>query len=256
METASDEQIRVLHVDDEPGFADLVAEHLQREDESFAVETATGVDAGLDLLNKAEIDCIVSDFDMPGRNGMEFLEAVRENYAELPFILYTGKGSEEIASEAIAAGVDDYLQKSRGKEQYTLLAKRITNAVEKYRSVKEAAQTRRFFSKLIQHSTDVIPVIGAEGTLKYISPSCKMILGYKQDEVIGEKVWEYIHPDDLVKTTEKFGQTIENPDRMPEVNFRFKHADGSWVSLYGRAKNLLDDPDVEGVVSYNRIVED
>lgn len=255
METASDAKIRVLHVDDEPGFADLVAEQLQREEESLSVETATGVDAGLEFLDEADIDCIVSDFDMPRRNGMEFLEVVRETYAELPFILYTGKGSEEIASKAIAAGVDDYLQKSPGKEQYTLLAKRITNAVEKYRYRKETAQTRRFFSKLIQHSTDVIPVIGAEGTLKYISPSCEVILGYEQEEVIGEDVWDYIHPDDLDKTTEKFMQTVENPDIMPEVNFRFKHADGSWVSLHGRAKNLLDDPDVEGVVSYNRIVE-
>lgn len=248
-------QTRILLVDDELDVAELTAEYLQREDESVDVEIATSASDGHVILGETEIDCVVSDYDMPEQNGIEFLETIRTDDSELPFILYTGKGSEEIASEAISAGVDDYLQKSSGSEQYALLANRISNLVEKYRSVRETAHTRRFFSKLIEHSSDVIPVIGADGTLKYVSPSCEVILGYEQDEVIGESVWEYIHPEDLERTTEKFLTTIEEPDAMPEVEFRFKHADGSWVPLHGRAKSLLDDPDVEGVVSYNRLVE-
>jgi PAS domain S-box len=73
---------------------------------------------------------------MPDQNGLEFLRTVRETHPELPFILFTGKGSEEIASEAISAGVTDYLQK-RGSEQYDRLATRIGHAVAQYRTEHE-----------------------------------------------------------------------------------------------------------------------
>ncbi len=61
---------------------------------------------------------------MPGQDGIEFLESVRAIDEKLPFILFTGKGSEEVASEAISAGVTDYLQKHQGTDQYTMLANR------------------------------------------------------------------------------------------------------------------------------------
>lgn len=128
--------IRVLHVDDEPSLADMAATFLEREDDRITVHTGTNPADGLKQVADNEFDCIVSDYDMPGRTGIEFLEAVRENYSELPFILYTGKGSEEVASDAISAGVTDYLQKESGTGQYTVLANRISNAVEQYRSRK------------------------------------------------------------------------------------------------------------------------
>ena len=128
----TDNQVRVLYVDDEPDYADMAAELLEREDERLSVRTAVGADAGLELLADEDIDCVVSDYDMPRTNGIEFLELVRADHADLPFILYTGKGSEEVASDAISAGVTDYLQKGTGTSQYALLANRIRNAVDTY----------------------------------------------------------------------------------------------------------------------------
>jgi len=136
-----DQPIRVLHVDDEPDLAELAATYVSREDERIEVVTAAGPDAGERTIEADTIDCVVSDYDMPGRNGIEFLEAVRETDPTLPFILYTGNGSEEVASEAISAGVTDYLQKETGTDQYTVLANRIVNAVESERS-RQALKTR------------------------------------------------------------------------------------------------------------------
>ncbi len=134
MSTAIPPSIRVLHVDDEPGFAEMAGEFIERTDGSISVETATSVSEGFDRLTQQEFDCIVSDHDMPGKNGIEFLTELRERYADLPFILFTGKGSEEIASDAISAGVTDYLQKEGGTDQYAVLANRIVNASEAYRA--------------------------------------------------------------------------------------------------------------------------
>jgi len=135
--------IRVLHVDDEPDLAELAATYLQREDDRLEIETATDAAEGIDRVDEGGIDCVVSDYDMPDKNGIEFLEAVRERRPELPFILYTGKGSEEVASDAIAAGVTDYLQKESGTGQYAVLANRITNAVEQYQTGQRAAELDR-----------------------------------------------------------------------------------------------------------------
>ncbi|QAU14158.1 PAS domain S-box protein [Halorubrum sp. BOL3-1] len=136
-------EVRILHVDDEPDFIELVTTFLERKNEQFQVGTATSASDGLDQLAADEYDCIVSDYDMPGQDGIEFLEAVREDYPDLPFILYTGKGSEEVASDAITAGATDYLQKGSGTEQYELLANRITNAINQYRSSRRAVNLWR-----------------------------------------------------------------------------------------------------------------
>lgn len=137
--------VQVLHVDDDPAFGELVADFLARKDEEIAVLTETSADHGLQRLESVSdsIDCVVSDYDMPGKTGIEFLRAVRDRYPNLPFILFTGKGSEEVASEAISDGATDYLQKGGGTEQYDLLANRVRNAVEQYRSTERAENLAR-----------------------------------------------------------------------------------------------------------------
>ncbi len=137
--------VHVLHVDDNPDFGELVAELLQRENNRFEVSSVTSASEGLDRLNDDGLvfDCVVSDYDMPAKSGIEFLEAVRSGYPELPFILFTGKGSEEVASDAISAGATDYLQKSGGVDEYTVLANRVQNAVDRYQSQRRADEHKR-----------------------------------------------------------------------------------------------------------------
>ncbi|MFW5900649.1 MAG: response regulator [Halodesulfurarchaeum sp.] len=122
--------IRVLHADAEPDFADRAATFLERKDERFEIEIATSPQEGLNRLDDNSFDCIVSDYDMPDQNGIEFLEAVREDYSDLPFILYTGKGSEVIASDAISAGITHNPQKRSGTSECTVLANRIRRPPE------------------------------------------------------------------------------------------------------------------------------
>jgi PAS domain S-box-containing protein len=136
-------EIRVLHVDDEQALAELGAEMLHREDDRFSVATAGSASEGADRLAADDFDCIVSDYDMPGQNGIEFLETVRDEYPDVPFMLYTGKGSEEVASKALSTGATDYLQKGSGTDQYKLLANRIRNAVEQSRTRQRAVDLER-----------------------------------------------------------------------------------------------------------------
>ena len=194
--TVRDGTIRVLHVDDDAEFAELTASFLEREHDRLSVETATGAAAGTQRLADpdAKIDCVVSDYDMPGTNGIEFLETVRQQHPELPFVLFTGKGSEEIASDAISAGVTDYLQKETGHSQYAVLANRITNAVEQYRSKRRAEASQERLSLLFEQSP--LGIVEWNGCFEFarVNGAAEEILGYAESELIGES-WERIVPD-------------------------------------------------------------
>ncbi len=159
-----DDGIRVLHVDDDPEFADVASALLERADDRFEVETATSAEAGLAALEEGRFDCVVSDYDMPGRTGLDLLRAVRERRERLPFVLFTGKGSEEVASEAISAGVTDYIQKGGGADQYALLANRVANAVEAFQARREADRHRT----ILQNMGEGVYVFDADHVLRFV----------------------------------------------------------------------------------------
>ena len=240
--------IHVVHVDDDADFAEIVAAYLSREDDRIAVHTATSAEEGLDIVAERDVDCIVTDYDLPGYDGLESLERLQERYPEIPVILYTGKGSEEIASEAISAGVTDYLQKKPGTEQYTILANRIVNAVSKARSERELDRTREYFSTILEQASDYVMIVGEDGQVEYISPAVERVMGYAPEELAESDAFEYSHPDDASKAATAFIELFEHPDEENTVEFRARHADGTWRWLEVRGRNLLDDPVIDGVM--------
>ncbi len=231
------ETARVLYVDDDPSFAEMVSTMLERETEYLEITTASGAEAGLEMLESEPIDCVVSDYAMPRIDGLDFLQKVRDEYEELPFLLLTGQGSEDIASEAISAGVTDYLQKKQGAEHYSLLVRRITNAIEQFRAERELERrTREFervknrFQSFVNHSPDVITAIDEEGIIQYQSPAVERVLGYEQGELVGTDSTEYIHPDDRDRIVQEFSEINAEADGgMMTQEYRIKHADGSWI---------------------------
>ena len=249
-------EVHVLHVDDEPGFAEMVAKFLRRADDRVAVTTARSADEGLDHLTEGEIDCVVSDYDMPGGDGLAFLERVRERDGDLPFVLFTGKGSEEIASEAISAGVTDYLQKVGGTDQYAVLAQRITHAVERRRTEEQLESERRRFTRLTEHSTDVIVIVDEDLRFSYVSASVQPILGHRPEDLVGEDALAYVHPDDRHVAVASLSEVIDRPEMPMSDEVRLRNADGTWTWIEARARSQIDDPDVGGIVIYSRDISD
>jgi len=205
------ELIRVLHVEDESDIVELTRMHLERkvEGERFDIESVREASEGLERLSETEFDCVISDYEMSGMNGIEFLKRVREEYPNLPFILFTGRGSEEIASDAISAGVTDYLQKG-GSEKYDILANRMRNYVERRHAQREHQRQLN----AIETAQEGISFLDGDGRFVYVNEAYADMYGYEPEEMVGEN-WELIYKNEAVERVEE--------EILPKVE-----EEGSW----------------------------
>ena len=246
--TTSADTIRVLHVDDDPGFRDVVGAALEREDDRFVVESATDAAAALDRLDD-DVDCVVSDYEMADRNGVEFLQTVRESWPDLPFILFTGRGSEAVASEAISAGVTDYLQKGTDSSQYAVLANRVSNAVERHRSKRRADRLEREYRLVAETATDAFWTFDPESGA--IRMDGLRNFGYDDYEPAREWWVRRLHPADRERVLESDASLLANDDdafdeRLGDrgrfsTEYRWRRADGTYADCVERGVVLFED---------------
>jgi len=258
--SVSPDCIRVLHVDDDPDLAAVVATYLEREDDRIEVVTATSASAGLDALAEQSVDCVVSDYDMPGTDGIEFLDAVRAEHPDLPFILFTGKGSEEIASAAISAGVTDYLQKETGTEQYAILANRIENAVEHDHSRQALTERKRRLETLISNLPGVVYRCRNEPSwpMEYIEGECERLVGYPAAALeSGQVSWgeDVIHPDDRDELWATVQGALAEGDPF-EVTYRVRTAADERKWFWERGRGVFDDGDIVALEGFITDVTD
>ena len=232
--------IRTLVVDDSEFFADMTAETLTTEHDMDAVSVHSGT-AAAELLAEEEFDCVVSDYEMPGMDGLELLSTVRESDPSLPFILLTGRGDEETASEAIKAGVADYLLKLEVVEdkQYGRLANRIESVVEQDR-------TRKKFESLVANSPDGIAHITENGVLLSVNPSMADRLGTTPEAVAGERLTDVMDTDiarrrvAAARKAIEDGETIETTDSLDGHHYQTQfvpvesHRERATVQLVSR----------------------
>jgi len=243
------DEISVLHVDDDPDLGDLVAIHLERVQSDISVCTERNAADGLDRLSEGDFDCVVSDHDMAGMDGLEFLKVVREEYAELPFILFTGKGSEEIASDAISAGVTEYLQKGVGTEQYTVLANRIERAVGEKRAKTALEESERMLSTLLSNLPGMVYRARNEPDwpMEFVSDGAAELVGYSSEAIErGEVSWGNLIKDEESERLWKTVQTCIAAEEPFEVSYQVETADGEtrWMWERGRVVGT-DDNGVE-----------
>ncbi|WP_302081319.1 response regulator [Salinibaculum rarum] len=125
-----DDDIRVLVVDEDRDVLELTETFLERESATLTVLTEQSASDAVDRIFDEDIDCVVSDYRMPGMDGLELFEAVRDRTGDLPFFLLTAAADEETVERAESAGVTGFIEKGAGTDHYTDLANRIVDVVE------------------------------------------------------------------------------------------------------------------------------
>ncbi|WP_227130767.1 histidine kinase N-terminal 7TM domain-containing protein [Halorubellus salinus] len=124
------------------------------------------------------------------------------------------------------------------------------------RDVTERRRVEERYQRLIENSSDMITVLDADGTIKYDSPAIESLLGYDQDEWVGRAGRERLHPDERDRIVAEFRDGVDNPGYETRVEYRIRHADGSYRVFETFASNLVHDPVVDGVVLNSRDVTD
>lgn len=110
----------------------------------------------------------------------------------------------------------------------------------------ESAERR--FRSLIEHSTDVVALLDAEGKVLYVSPAVRRVTGADPPGVLGRNAFEWVHPEDLERARQRFAELLRSPEQPVVSEYRVRHGDGSWVWIESIGANLLDEPAVNAVV--------
>ena len=178
--------IRVLYVDDEPTVLD-VGRLLLEQSGNFSIATAESAPAALELLKNEHFDAIVSDFEMPGMDGIRFLVEVRTRFGPVPFIMFTGKGEKEEVIQAINNGTDFYLEKGDDAEiQFVDLSHKIKQAVSRRRADEALRETNEYLNNLFDYANAPIIVWDPEFVITRFNPAFEGLTLSTKQEVIGK----------------------------------------------------------------------
>ena len=140
--------IHVLHVDDDPNILEITKMFLEQSGQVH-VTTCMNVHLAFEILTRHPADVFISDYEMPDINGIEFLKTIRSHGCDLPFILFTGRGREEVVIEAYNSGATFYIQKGGGpRPQFAEVLNKVKKAHDQYKSQLKVSHLSRIFRSL------------------------------------------------------------------------------------------------------------
>ena len=175
--------IQVLNVDDDSDFLKITKRILEVLD-AFKVDTALSVDDAMDKMKRTEYDVIVSDYQMPGKSGLDFLKELRASGNNVPFVLFTGKGRESLAIQALNFGADQYFNKLGDPETvYGELAHGIRQVVEKRRAEEALKDSEAKYRSLFENAGDAAITLDLKGNISAINKAVEEY-GFQKNEII------------------------------------------------------------------------
>jgi len=222
--------ISVLYVDDEEVLLELGKFFLEKSGK-FHVDTVTSAHEALQRLKSTSYEAIVSDYQMPNMDGIAFLKAIRAEFADLPFIIFTGKGREEVVIEAFDNGADFYLQKGGNPTpQFLELGHKISAAVRRRQVEKALQESEMRFRNVVEDQTEFISrflpdcthVFVNEAYCRYFSKIREEILGKKFKPEIPQEDRNFVKKYFLSLTKENPIATIDHRIIMPDGEIRWQ----------------------------------
>ncbi|PYP38637.1 MAG: hybrid sensor histidine kinase/response regulator [Gemmatimonadetes bacterium] len=253
------EPLRVLIVEDSEADYELMVHALRRDGSAVTAVRVDHLAALTAALQSFRADVVLTDHALPQTSGLDVLRLIQREQPLLPVLIVTGSIDEETAADYIKAGAADYVVKQR--------LHRLGPAVRRALALKDAlreamdagaasAATERRFRSLIEHSTDVITLLDAAGTILYSTQSLKPTLGYDAGEMTGHSVLDLVHPDEQAAAASQLARLYQHPEEIVQAGFRVRHKDGSWRDLEVVIANRLDDPSIRALVVNYRDVTD
>ncbi len=249
----------ILYVDDEPGLLEIAKLFLEKTKE-FSVDIHTSARDALNSNVFPSYDAIISDYQMPDMDGIAFLKEVRSRFGTIPFILFTGRGREEVVIEAINNGADFYLQKGgdpqaqfaelmhkirqaiarrRAQEELKAAYEQITASEEELRAQldeiiqaqQDRAKIEEKFRTIVDTTSEWIWELDLQGRHTYSNPAIASILGYYPEEIVSIDAFNLMHPEDQEEVRELFTSCVRDRCGWRNRVIRWRHKDNSYRYL-------------------------
>ncbi|MEF8873419.1 MAG: response regulator [Candidatus Thermoplasmatota archaeon] len=231
--------MNILFVDDEEGIREQAKIFLKEEDESFDVQTKASAETALRYFRekRSEVDVIITDYLMPQMNGIDLLKEVRKEDEDIPVIILTGRGKEEVVIEALNHGANRYLRKAQDPSTlYDLLKSAITQEYESWRTQKEFEENKRKIEELHKVVSKLLSCREEEKAYQIAVKAAEEILDYdhcRVAEVVDRKF------KNVAKTFD-FDSTEDDYELVKEGGIDKK----TWVE---EENFLIDDAEEEDI---------
>lgn len=195
--------ISILLVDDEVQFLEVTRMFLERG-RGIQVTTSTSGDQALEILRTRRFDAIISDYAMPGMNGIEFMKQVKSLGDDTPFIIFTGKGREDIVIDALNFGADLYLEKGPDpRAQFSDMMQKIRGMVSVRADIRGRTERVGILSSIMRKFPGMFfrMVPGVSDSFIFASPGAEILTGYPPGDLVEKRVdfQALIRPEDLVQ---------------------------------------------------------
>jgi len=241
--------IHILYVDDSQLDRQLVRDVLEREHTGFILTEASSRQEFEKRLDEGNYDLVLSDFNILGFEGLQVIEAVRAKSPDIPVVVITGTGSEEVAVEAMKKGAADYVIKSPSHVkrlpltiEAALEKKRLEKQHEHYERMLKESEER--FRLLYEHAPVGYQSLDEDGLFLEVNQAWVDLLGYSRDEVIGKWFGHFVAPDWEEHFESNF-PCFKSAGEIHGVQFEMVRKDGAPITVefdgrigYDRAGNF------------------
>ncbi|WOF16671.1 PAS domain S-box protein [Methanoplanus sp. FWC-SCC4] len=238
--------IKILHVDDEPALLEITRIFLEKESE-YSVKNANSAIEGISLLKSEPFDAIISDFEMPGMNGIEFLKEIRALGFSTPFIIFSGRGREDVLIEAINNGADFYLQKGgKPKAQFAEMKNMIVQAVKRKQAEKALRESEERYRAVVESQTEFVCRFAPSGIINFANEAFCRNYNVESSSIIGRSLKTKIPRSDRKRLEVNLRLLrpnnpvldIEHRVIMPDGEVRWQH----WIdrAIFDENGNIVE----------------
>ena len=240
--TVQEESLRILHVDDDTSLLSVSKMILETENQ-FKIDSVTSVDEAFNKLKTCAYDAVISDYEMPIKNGLEFLKELREQKNNIAFIIFTGRGREEIAVKALNFGADRYIDKNGSPETvYVELADAIHKMVERKKAKSLLVESEAKYRMLVEESLQGIMIAqGVPPRIVFANSAMAMILGYTVEEFVSlspQEVMGLVYSEDREMFFSRFKDRLLGIKRESTYDFRAVRKDGSIIWMQASSNRI------------------
>jgi PAS domain S-box-containing protein len=260
-----DKKIRILVAEEDSSFLRMVEDSLKASGSLYHIEKVSSGGECLKKLQSEKFDILLLDHSLLDGEGLNWLRRFNELGIGIPTIFVTAKGDPRLAIEAMKEGVFDYINRSaecakafpfvvnRAIEGYGLM-------LEKVRLQKELIETKNFLESIVEKAGDAISVVNLEGKVLYWNEGAERIYGYQKEEVLGEKISQFLYPkDDPMRAREEklmdeLMARVKRGEVVPNVEVKRQTKEGREIITSMTISPLRD---AEGkIIGASRICKD